>query len=203
MTDRARELEEVASRISMESLDASRRAIAYGCGEYTRWAELFIQRLKMVEPGELHKFARALFLTLLGHLPTRPESCPFCIQYGHSQSCQGCGYGLTHGRCDSEHSSFSLFIEAFCELGKAVYQDTGELSCPADEACRRLYTCIHDSIRLAEKMNEDLLSLSTQKLMERKACYLDQMIGLLPVELFGPEAYRKRLVVHETLVNYW
>ena len=70
-------------------------------------------------------------------------------------------------------------------------------------ACRRLYTCIHDSIRLAEKMKEDLLSLSTQKLMERKACYLDQMIGLLPVELFGPEAYRKRLVVHETLVNYW
>ena len=71
------------------------------------------------EPAELHKFARALSLTLLGHLPTRPGTCPFCIQYDRDQACTGCGYAATHGRCDAEDSAFSLFIEAFQELGRS------------------------------------------------------------------------------------
>lgn len=62
-------------------------------------------------------------LTMLGQLPTRPETCPFCLQYGSDPSCRGCGYALSHSRCDSDASAFSLFIEAFQELGKAIYQD--------------------------------------------------------------------------------
>ena len=131
MTDRAGELEAAASLIDTESLDAAKAAIIIVCQEYLRWADRFIRRLETVEPDQLHKFGRALALTLLGHLPTRPGTCPFCIQYGKSRSCQGCGYAATHGRCDADDSSFSLFIEAFQELGKAIYQDTGQLNCPS------------------------------------------------------------------------
>ena len=127
MTDRAKELEAAAKDINPATLQTAKAAIDVNCREYLRWADLFSGRLETVQPEELHKFARALALTLLGHLPTRPGTCPFCIQYGRSQSCEGCGYAGTHGRCDAEDSSFSLFIEAFQELGK------GHLS-----GCRRI-----------------------------------------------------------------
>jgi hypothetical protein len=203
MTDRADELEAAASLIDTWSLDAARAAVIITCQEYLGWADLFQRRLESVEPDRLHKFARALALTLLGHLPTRPGTCPFCIQYGKSQSCQGCGYAATHGRCDCSDSSFSLFIEAFQELGRAIYQDTGQLGCPADDARRRLNDSIQGSSDLARQMMEDLSSATALALMERKAWYLDQMIRLLPLELLDREAEEKRRLVHETLSNYW
>jgi hypothetical protein len=203
MTDRAGELEAAASLIDTESLDAAKAAIVMVCQEYLLWADLFQRRLESVEPDQLHKFARALALTLLGHLPTRPDTCPFCIQYGKSQSCQGCGYAATHGRCDCSDSSFSLFIEAFQELGKAIYQDTGQLNCPPDEARQRLNDSIQGSRALAERMMADLPSASALALMERKARYLDQMIRLLPVELLDREVAERCRLVQETLSNYW
>jgi hypothetical protein len=203
MTDRAGELEAAALLIDNESLDAARAAIIIVCQEYLCWADRFIRRLESVEPDQLHKFARALALTLLGHLPTRPGTCPFCIQYGKSQSCQGCGYAATHGRCDCSDSSFSLFIEAFQELGKAIYQDTGQLICPPDDARQRLNETLQASRGLARQMMKDLPSTSALVLMERKAWYLDQMIRLLPLELLDQEVTERCRQVQKELSNYW
>ena len=203
MTDRASELEAAASLITIESLDAANAAVVTCCQEYLQWADLFSRRLASVRPEELHKFARALALTILGHLPTRPGTCPFCIQYGRSQSCVGCGYAGTHGRCDCNDSSFSLFIEAFQELGRSIYQDTGKLNCHPDEAGRRLRTSIEVSRDLAMQMIKSLPSNSALELMERKAWYLDQMIRVLPMALLDPEVEERRLLVQKALLNYW
>jgi hypothetical protein len=203
MTDRASELEAAASLITLESLDAANAAVIISCQEYLRRADLFSRRLPTVRPEELHKFARALALTILGHLPTRPGTCPFCIQYGRSQSCQGCGYAGTHGRCDADASSFSLFIEAFQELGWAIYQDTGKLNCHPDKAGRQLGASIQVSCDLAMQMIESLPSNSALELMEQKAWYLDQMIRVLPMALMDQEVEERRLLVQKALLNYW
>jgi hypothetical protein len=203
MTDRAEELEAAASLIDTDSLDAAKAAIIIVCQEYLCWADRFIRRLESVEPDQLHRFGRALALTMLGHLPTRPGTCPFCIQYGKSRSCQGCGYAATHGRCDCNDSSFSLFIEAFQELGKVIYQDTGQLICPPDDARQRLKASLRDSSDLARQMMGDLPSTSALLLMERKAWYLDQMIRLLPLELLDQEVTERYHQVLKALSNYW
>lgn len=203
MSDRAKELEEAAASIDAASLDTARKGIVTGCQELIYWLELLSRRLEKVPPEKEHKFARAFSLIMLGHLPTRPETCPFCVQYGQSRSCRGCGYAATHGRCDSDQSSFSLFIEAFSELGRVIYQDTGGLNCHPDDARLRLEHCIRSSRLLAADMMEDIDSSSAERLMERKARYLGQMIDLLPKELFGPEIMESWRRVHEMLRNYW
>ena len=203
MTDRASELEAAASLINLESLDAANAAVIISCQEYLRRADLFSRRLATVRPEELYKFGRALALTLHGHLPTRPGTCPFCIQYERSLSCQGCGYAATHGRCDADDSSFSLFIEAFQGLGRAIYQDTGKLNCHPDDARRRLKASIQVSRDLAKQMIENLPSNSALELMERKARYLDQMIRVLPMALMDPDVEERRRLVQKALLNYW
>ncbi len=203
MSDRAKDLEEAAASIKPESLDMARKAVRAVCQEQIFWLGLFRRRLNDVEPESLNKFARAFSLTMLGHLPTRPESCPFCLQYGKSRSCEGCGYAATHGRCDSDQSAFSLFIEAFSELGRAIYQDTGGLCCHPDEARQILDRCISSSCSQAGEMMEDIATLSARELMERKARYLEQMIGILPVGLFGPEVTERWRQVKRALLDYW
>jgi hypothetical protein len=203
MKDRASELEAAASLITLESLDAANAAVIMSCQEYLCLADLFSGRLETVLPEELHKFGRALALTILGHLPTRPGTCPFCIQYGRSHSCQGCGYAATHGRCDCNDSSFSLFIEAFQELGRSIYQDTGKLNCHPDDARRRIKASIQVSRDLDMQMIKNLPSDSAQELMERKAWYLDQMIRVLPMALLDQEVEERRLLVQKALLNYW
>jgi hypothetical protein len=203
MTDRAEELEAAAKDIDLESLQAAKSAVATSCQEYVRWADLFSRRLETVEAAELHKFARAFSLTLLGHLPTRPGTCPFCIQYDRDKSCTGCGYAATHGRCDAEDSAFSLFIEAFQELGRVIYQDTGVLSCSSQDARKLLNSSIKTSCKLALRMQEYLPSTSALQLMELKAEYLDAMIKLLPDEILSEEVVRKRRLVEKMLLDYW
>ena len=203
MTDRAKELDAAAKDIDLESLQAAKAAIAASCQEYIRWADLFSCRLETVDPGELHKFARAFSLTLLGHLPTRPGTCPFCIQYDRDKSCTSCGYAATHGSCSAEDSAFSLFIEAFQELGRAIYQDTGELGCSPHDARMLLHSSIQASFDLAIQMQKDLTSACALELMELKAEYLDAMIKLLPDEVLCEEVARKRRLVEKMLLDYW
>ncbi|MFA6372202.1 MAG: hypothetical protein WCW68_06225 [Methanothrix sp.] len=203
MTDRAKELDAAAKDIDLESLQAAKSAVATSCQEYVRWAELFSRRLDGVDPGELHKFARAFSLTLLGHLPTRPETCPFCIQYGHDKSCQGCGYATTHGRCDAEDSAFSLFIEAFQELGRSVYLDTGEFCCSPYDARMHLNLTIKATRDVAMRLQEDLPSAGAKRLMELKAAYLDTMVWFIPVLLLSEEVRERSLLVRRMLLNYW
>ncbi len=201
--DRAGELEAAASLISLESLDAANAAVIIGCQEYLRWADLFTRRQETVLPEELHKFGRALALTMLGHLPTRPGTCPFCIQYGRSQSCQGCGYAGTHGRCDADDSTFSIFIEAFHTLGRAIYQDAGGLKRHPDDARKELRASIQASRDLTVQMIEFLPTTSALKLMERKAWYLDQMIRVLPMALMDQDVGERCSLVQKALLNYW
>jgi hypothetical protein len=203
MTDRAEELEAAAKDIDLESLQAAKSAVATSCQEYVRWADLFSRRLETVEAAKLHKFARAFSLTLLGHLPTRPGTCPFCIQYDRDKSCTGCGYAATHGRCDAEDSAFSLFIEAFQELGRVIYQDTGELGCSPHDARMHLNLTIKVTRDVAMRLQEDLPSAGAQRLMELKAAYLDTMIKLLPDEILSEEVVRKRRLVEKMLLDYW
>ena len=203
MYDRAEKLEAAAEAIDSASLQAAKAAVAASCQEYIRWADLFSKRLETIKPSDLHKFARAFSLTLLGHLPTRPVTCPFCIQYGHNKSCTGCGYAATHGRCDAEDSAFSLFIEAFQELGRTIYQDMGELSCPTHDAWQFLNSSIAASCDMAIQMQKDLPSARVQRLMELKSAYLNTMIGLLPVPLLSEEVRERCLQVKRTLSNYW
>jgi hypothetical protein len=203
MTDRAKELDAAAKDIDPASLQAAKAAIVVNCREYLRWADLFSRRLETVQATELHKFARALSLTLLGHLPTRPATCPFCIQYDRDQACTGCGYAATHGRCDADDSAFSLFIEAFQELGRVIYQDTGELACSPPDARMHLNLSIKVSRDLAARLQEDLPPAGAQQLMELKAAYLDTMIRLIPQLLLCEEVQKKCLLVRWMLLNYW
>lgn len=205
MTNRAKELEAAAKDINPESLQAAKAAIDINCQEYLRWAELFASRLETIKPEELHKFARALSLTMLGHLPTRPATCPFCIQYGHDKSCKGCGYGATHGRCDADDSAFSLFIEAFLELGRVIYQDTtaSKSACLPGETKRQLFALLQASKELAIEMREDLPSFSTLQLMRQKQIYIDRMILQLPLSLFSEDARKQCRILQHRLEGYW
>jgi len=205
MTDRAKELEAAAKDINPASLQAAKSAIAMNCREYLRWADLFSHCLETVEPEELHKFARALSLTLLGHLPTRPSTCPFCIQYGHDKTCQGCGYAATHGRCDADDSAFSLFIESFQELGKLIYQDTtaSQSSFLPVETKGLLFALLQASQELAREMQEDRPSLTTLQLMRQKQIYIERMILQLPLCLFSGDVQKQCRILQYRLQGYW
>ncbi len=205
MNNRAKELDAAAKEINLESLQAAKAAIDINCQEYLRWALLFSSRLETIKPEELHKFARALALTMIGHLPTRPATCPFCIQYGHDKICKGCGYGATHGRCDADDSAFSLFIEAFQELGRVIYQDTtaSKSACFPGETKRLLFALLQASKELALEMQGNLPSFSTLQLMRQKQIYIDRMILLLPLSFFSEDARKQCRILQHRLEGYW
>jgi hypothetical protein len=203
MTERAKELEAAASKIDPASLQAAKAAIDENCQDYLLWSDRFSSRLETIKPEELHKFARALSLTLLGHLPTRPGTCPFCIQYDRDKSCTGCGYAATHGRCDAEDSAFSLFIEAFLELGRVIYQDTEGVSADSILAERRLCYALQASTGRTMRMMEEIKGCSALQLMDKKARYIGEMIGLLPCDLLCSEVEERLHMVNDVLKNYW
>lgn len=197
------ELEAAAAAIDPESLRAAKQAIALSCEEYLRWIALFEERLQIVQPSELHKFARALALSMLGYLPTRPETCPFCIQYGRDRQCRGCGYAATHGRCDADDSAFSRFIEAFQELGRVIYQDLPGEDPNFDSARSRVMHFLEGSKEAAERWQRSLSEASCSELMRQKAIYLQDKIGMIPAELFSADVGEKKRLVLNALKDYW
>lgn len=205
MTNRADELEAAAGAISPEALQMAKAAVTTSCQEYVRLCGQFSQSLETVEPSKLHKFARAFCLTMLGHLPARPETCPFCLQYGQDRECRGCGYALTHGRCDADDSAFSLFIEAFYELGRMIFQETGmdECACEPEEARRVLSSSIEESARLAGEMQLRIVPLSALQLMEQKQIFIDCMIGWLPLGIFSKDVQEQCRLLRDRLKGYW
>jgi len=203
MTDRQAELEAAANAVDAASLQAARSAVAASCREYLRWAEIFSLRLESVKPEEMHKFARAFCLTLLGHLPTRPGTCPFCIQYGRDRSCRGCGYAAAHGRCDSENSAFSIFIEAFQELGWAIYRDIEGRPVNHSQAEQIMRRTISATKEQALRMAEEMQGCETMQLMMLKAMYLEGMVKLLPLSLLSAEVEVRALRVKDALKRYW
>jgi len=203
MTDRAGELKAAAEAIAPAALKAAKDAIAASCAEHMRWADLFSRRLDGLPDDKLHQFARAFALTMLGYLPTRPGSCPFCIQYGQDRSCRGCGYAAMHGRCDEDDSAFSLFIEAFQELGRAVYQDMERPKCSSEDARRQLRASIGASCEAAHKLQEEIAIADASQLMEIKAAYIMTMIGFIPIAVLSHEVSERCKKVAETLKNYW
>jgi len=216
MMDLTQELEAAASDINATSLEAAKAAVTEGCEEYLRWAALFSRRLDLIHHSEFHHFARALALIMLGNLPTKPSTCPFCIQYGRDRSCQGCGYAQVHGRCDRDDSSFSLFIEAFSELGKVIYQDVQDLQFEPVNSRAIIKSWLDDSTKAAGKMLECIGSSSTISsstissstisactFMERKAHYLDEMLSLIPMSIFSEEVAEKCRIVRKNLLDYW
>jgi 2-oxo-4-hydroxy-4-carboxy--5-ureidoimidazoline (OHCU) decarboxylase len=203
VNDKARELETAALEINPEALDAARVAIAEGCHECLRWTRIFRDRLDSVNDEEVHRFARAFSLIMLGVLPTKPSTCPFCSQYGQDRGCLGCGYARTHGPCNFEDSSFSLFIEAFHELGRAIYQDMSFGRSDPSAAGRILLKSIDSSEHAAQGLLSELQEASTFRLMELKASYMDRMIGCLPLALLSEDIGEMCAGVRECLKNYW
>ncbi|MCX6675276.1 MAG: hypothetical protein NTW84_02525 [Methanothrix sp.] len=206
MITRIQELEAAASAINPASLEAAKIAVTEDCEEYLRWAALFSKRLESINHSEFHRFARALALIMLGNLPTKPSTCPFCIQYGRDRSCQGCGYAQIHGRCDSDDSSFCLFIEAFLELGRVIYQDVWDYQSEPVNAQPILKFWLDHTIQAARRMKDCIGSASTisaYTFMEQKAQYLDEMLSLIPLSLFSNEVTENCLIVRESLLDYW
>jgi hypothetical protein len=206
MTDHAAKLETAAKDIDLANLEEAKAAVADLCREYIRWVQMFSSRLEGLPDAKLHNFARSFSLTMLGHLPTRPGTCPFCIQYGRDRSCTGCGYAATHGRCDADDSAFSLFIESFFELGKLILQDTTapyEADSDADEKKRLLSLLLGSSGTLASQMQESLPSLSTLQFMQRKQMYISRMIEFIPLSLLSDDVERQFCVLQDRLKRYW
>ena len=203
MTNRAEDLQAAAEAIDPISLQMAKAAVSASCEEYIRWTDLFTQRLQTLEFSGIHKFVRALALTMLGHLPARPETCPFCVQYEKNNNCQVCGYALTHGSCDCIDSSFSLFIEAFQELGRVIYQDTGEKLSMPKEAKAMICSWLESSKKIARKLKDDLVDASCLRFMEYKARYLSDMICTIPLEFFSEEVWQKSQRVRIALNDYW
>ena len=206
MTDCAIKLEAAAKDIDLSHLEEAKAAVADSCQEYIRWVQMFTSRLEGLPDEKLHKFARAFSLTMLGHLPTRPVTCPFCIQYGRDKSCTGCGYAATHGRCDADDSKFSLFIESFLDLGKLILQDTtapDEADSNAEEKKRLLSLLLGSSGTLASQMQECLPSLSTLQFMQNKQIYISRMIEFIPLSLLSDDVKRQFRVLQDRLKGYW
>jgi hypothetical protein len=205
MTQRAspEDLDAATSSITEMALVSAKSALEFGCMEFIHWAELFAERLEKVEDIELQKFARAFSLCLLGQLPTRPETCPFCTQYGKDRKCIGCGYALIHGSCEAENSAFTQFIEAFQEFGKAIYQETGILSHSPELARSSLGRSIYASSEASREMLKEVGKASALRFMELKAHYIDQMISLIPRDFFSEEVNVKFSFLKEKLKDYW
>jgi hypothetical protein len=206
MIDRADELEAAARDIDLASLNEAKAAVAASCQEYIRWAGLFSSRLDDLADEQMHKFARAFSLTMLGHLPTRPGTCPFCIQYGRDRSCAGCGYAATHGRCDADDSAFSLFIESFTELGKLIFQDIAapeEAGSNLEEKKSILSLLLGSSGALASQMQESLPSMSALQFMQKKQAYISQMIELIPLSLLSNDVNEQFSILQDRMKDYW
>ena len=206
MTDREALLEAAAKDIDLSHLEEAKTAIADTCQEYIRWVQMFSSRLESLPDEKLHKFARAFSLTMLGHLPTRPGTCPFCIQYGGDRSCTGCGYAATHGRCDADDSAFSLFIESFLDLGKLILQDTtapDDADSDPNKKKRLLHLLLGSSGTLASQMQESLPALSTLQFMQEKQIYISRMVGFIPLSLLSDDVTRQFRVLQDRLKGYW
>jgi hypothetical protein len=204
------DLERAALYISSESLEAAKKAIAIDCTEYLNWTEVLAGKANVFSSaGDIKKLAKATALTMLGYLPTKPTTCPFCIQHSEDSTCKGCGYAQTHGgRCDEESSAFCRFIEAFHCLGKDIYQD----HCPdgsdpfyisLEESKRILLEFIDSSATATYQFLEDLPDASILQLMEIKSLYLASMIEILPASLFSKEVQVRCQQVKEALKEYW
>ncbi|MDM7934446.1 MAG: hypothetical protein QUS08_03550, partial [Methanothrix sp.] len=117
--------------------------------------------------------------------------------------CEGCGYAEVHGRCDEEDASFGLFIEAFQDLGRAIYQDTEEGCLSQDQASALIHSWLSASIDAARAMKDRLEPLSPGEFMEAKAWYLGRMISFIPSELFSDDVGRAVQTVRLRLEDYW
>ncbi|GEM_PF-1062009 len=188
-----------AGEISPSTLARAKDAIIERTSEFLEIAKDL--ELSRMDAGRARDLARALSLMQIGYLPVRPETCPFCIQYGHDGHCIGCGYARTHGRCDEDSSAFSLFIEAFQELGSAIFLDRCTTA-PADFR-KSLQRSLDGSFGLAQRMIEDLPGASVNGMMELKRYYIHDMIDILPLDLLSPEVFEKAVVVQEALDSYW
>jgi hypothetical protein len=201
------DLKEATSDIALDSLYAAKKAIAVDCREYIIWTGIMSPKVEEIAcPSDQKKLAKAITLTMLGHLPTKPITCPFCIQYSGDQACRGCGYARTHGgRCDEDTSAFSRFIEAFHELGKAILQDQDDckLTLDIEQGKAMLHEFVDSSAAKARQLLEDLPETSVDRLMEIKALYLDEMICLIPIFFFSKEVEIERQRVRKELQHYW
>jgi len=206
------DLKLAASTISPESLKEARGAIeARSCK--------FLTKLDILERGldkvrtfqDAKKFSCALAMYQLAYLPTKPETCPFCVQHSGGNRCEGCGYAKTHGgRCDKDTSAFAQFIEAIYDLAGAIHsiQDEGENKgadpLDLDLAKKSLQESIYTSREATMRFISDISNDSTYELMETKARYIGEILQAMPLELMNSkDAKLAHLRSYEKLERYW
>jgi hypothetical protein len=71
------------------------------------------------------------------------------------------------------------------------------------EARVMMHAWLENSAKIAREMKEDLVNASCQQLMERKACYLNEMICTIPLVFFSEEVWEKCRCVRTALNDYW
>jgi hypothetical protein len=203
---RPRLLEDAAATIEPGSLEKAKAAILSRCEEYLAVLERMGEalELKVHTADDERRFAKALAMYQLAYLPTRPETCPFCVQHSGGERCEGCGYALTHGgRCDADTSSFGRLIESAHELAGLIYLIAGDAVFGACRGRRLLRRSIQASRTATRDLMKDLPDASAFRLMEIKAEYIVSILGLIPVELIDPSVKEKRAEVVERAGRYW
>jgi hypothetical protein len=196
-------LRRAAEGIAPECLEKAKEAIRLRCQEYLEQVPAMVEALERAEPARLGKLARALALLQLGSLPVRPETCPFCLQYGGDRSCTGCGYAATHGRCDDPDSAFSRFIEAYQELGQGIFQDRAEEIAVPPGTKEILLDALEGSVAAVEEMLGDLPWVGAYELMALKKGYLRKRIFLVYVEGMDQRIKEDKKDLLQKLERYW
>lgn len=162
---------------------------------------------KVQNSHDIVKFSRALAMYQLAHLPTRPQTCPFCVQHSEGNRCEGCGYALTHGgKCDAETSAFGQFIEAVYDLAGVIHglQDGKEPKIDADEGRDLLKQSIRGSRVATKSLIEALPWASTDQFMVIKARYIEEILKEIPSDLMASDEVDVALrYVLDKLKGYW
>lgn len=201
-----------ASTISSESLKEARGAIEARSCKFLTKLDILEQGLDKVRTfQDAKKFSCALAMYQLAYLPTKPETCPFCVQHSGGNRCEGCGYAKTHGgRCDADTSAFAQFIEAIYDLAGAIHsiQDEGENKgadpLDLDLAKKSLQESICASRKATMWFISEISNDSTYKLMETKARYIGEILQAMPIELINSkDAKLAHLRSCEKLKRYW
>ena len=207
------DLKLAASTIPHESLSEARGTIEAKSSKFLAKLDILERGLdKVCTVQDAKKFSCALSMYELAYLPTKPETCPFCVQHSGGNRCEGCGYAKTHGgRCDKDSSAFAQFIEAVYDLAGAVHsiQDKGKGEEGAeppdlDRAKNILFESICTSRKATVRLISEISSDSAYKLMGRKARYIGEILQAMPIELMNSKdaklAHQRSC---EKLERYW
>lgn len=210
------ELELAANGVSQAALSRAIEGIHLRCEEMIENLRV-LERSFLTKTNDVEMLGKMVSITslyILGYLPVRPDTCPFCQEFADAR-CHECGYAKTHGGiCNTDGSIFVRFIESLQEIGfslvrpfsldPAFYGQPDETEIKLDEVSSSILSLIKGSIEVTESFEEMLERLdpnregSVRKLMEIKARYIRDMIELLPLDYLSNDV----VIIQKELLRY-